>query len=186
MPELKNGMRLYHGSYCEVAEPDLSKCSRFKDFGQGFYLTSSREQAQSFAKISTSKAVGRDLIKPQRFGIVSTYVYEEGPELSIKNFPSAGVDWLHCVVGHRRNNYFLDVVRSLRDYDVISGKIANDNTNATIITYLDGLYGEIGSDSADSICIGLLLPERLKDQICFRTVKALNALKFEGSERVWL
>ena len=72
MPELKNGMRLYHGSYCEAMEPDLSKCARFKDFGQGFYLTSSREQAQSFAKISTSKAVGRGLINPQRFGVVST------------------------------------------------------------------------------------------------------------------
>ena len=186
MPELKNGIRLYHGSYCEVIEPDLSKCARFKDFGQGFYLTSSKEQAQSFAKISTSKAVGRNLIKPQRFGVVSTYVYEEDPDLRIKDFPTAGVDWLHCVIGHRRNNYFLDVVCELRRYDIVSGKIANDNTNATIITYLDGLYGEIGSESADSICIGLLLPERLKDQFCFRTDKALQTLRFEGSERVWL
>ena len=186
MPELKNGIRLYHGSYCEVIEPDLSKCARFKDFGQGFYLTSFKEQAQSFAKISTSKAVGRGLIMQQRFGVVSTYVYEENPDLSIKDFPTAGVDWLHCVIGHRRNNYFLDVVCELRRYDIVSGKIANDNTNATIITYLDGLYGEIGSESADSICIGLLLPERLKDQFCFRTDKALQTLRFEGSERVWL
>ena len=186
MPELKNGMRLYHGSYCEVKEPDLSKCARFKDFGQGFYLTSSKEQAQSFAKISTSKAIGRNLIKPQRFGVVSTYVYEGNPDLSIKVFPTAEVDWLHCVIGHRRNRYFQDVVRELRRYDVIAGKIANDNTNATIITYLDGLYGEVGSESADGICIGLLLPERLKDQFCLRTDKALKTLKFEGSERVWL
>ena len=186
MPELKNGMHLYHGSYCEVTEPDLSKCARFKDFGQGFYLTSSKELAQSFAKISTSKAVGRGLIKQQRFGVVSTYVYEENPDLSIKDFPSAEVNWLHCVIGHRRNSYFLDVVHELRRYDFISGKIVNDNTNAMIITYLDGLYGEVGSESADSICIGLLLPERLKDQFCFRTDKALKTLKFEGSERVWL
>ena len=186
MPELKNGMRLYHGSYCEVMEPDLSKCARFKDFGQGFYLTSSREQAQSFAKISTSTAVGRGLIKPQQFGVVSTYIYEETSDLGIKDFPSAEVDWLHCVIGHRRNSYFLDVVRELRRYDIISGKIANDNTNATIITYLDGLYGEVGSESADSICISLLLPERLNDQFCFRTKKALKTLKYEGSERVWL
>ena len=183
---MKNGIRLYNGSYCEVIEPELSKCARFKDFGQGFYLTSSKEQAQSFAKISTNKAVGRNLIKPQRFGVVSTYVYEEDPDLRIKDFPTAEVNWLHCVIGHRRNSYFLDTVRELSVYDIISGKIANDNTNATMITYLYGLYGEVGSESADSICIGLLLPERLKDQFCFRTVKALKALKFEGSERVWL
>ncbi len=186
MPELKNGMRLYHGSYCEVVKPDLSKCARFKDFGQGFYLTSSKEQAQSFSKISTRKAVSRKLIKPQQFGFVSTYVFEENTDLSIKDFPDAEADWLHCVIAHRRNSYFLDLVQKLRYYDIISGKIANDNTNATIITYLDGLYGEVGSERADRICIGLLLPERLKDQFCFRTVKALAALKYEGSERVWL
>ena len=186
MPELKKGMRLYHGSYCEVIKPDLSKCARFKDFGQGFYLTSSKEQAQSFSKISTRKAVSRNLIKPQQFGLVSTYVYEENSGLSIKDFPTAEVDWLRCVIGHRRNSYFRELVQELNCYDVISGKIANDNTNATMITYLDGLFGEVGSESADRICIGLCLRERLKDQFCFRTVKALSALRFEGSEQVWL
>ena len=96
------------------------------------------------------------------------------------------MNWLHCVVGHRRNRNFPDVVEAMKAYDIISGKIANDATNVTITAYLDGLYGEIGSDSADSICISLLLPERLQDQFCFRTVKALKTLKFEGSERAWL
>ncbi|MBO5535468.1 MAG: DUF3990 domain-containing protein, partial [Clostridia bacterium] len=98
----------------------------------------------------------------------------------------AEVDWVHCVIGHRRNRYFPELVQELKCCDIISGKSANDNANATMITYLDGLFGEVGSESADRICIGLLLPERLKDQFCFRTVKALAALTFEGSERVWL
>ena len=186
MPELRNGMHLYHGSYCEVEFPDLSKCARFKDFGQGFYLTSSREQAVSFAKISTGKAIGRNLIRPQNFGVVSTYTFATGAELNIRDYPSADADWLHCVIGHRRNRYFSDVVKQCTGYDVISGKIANDQTNAVIITYLDGLYGEIGSENADNICISLLLPEPLNDQFCFRTPKALGTLRFEGSERIWL
>ena len=45
MLELKDGFVLYHGSYCEVKEPDLAKCAKRKDFGQGFYLTTSKEQA---------------------------------------------------------------------------------------------------------------------------------------------
>ena len=110
MPELKNGMHLYHGSYCEVAKPDLPKCACFKDFGQGFYLTSSKEQAQSFSKTSTRKAVSRKLIKPKQFGVVSTYVYEDNSGLSIKDFSAAEVDWLHSVIGHRRNSYFRDLV----------------------------------------------------------------------------
>ena len=186
MPELSDGMRLYHGSFCEVSEPDLSKCARFKDFGRGFYLTSSREQATAFAKLSTGKAIGIHLIHPQRYGVVSAYTFADPADLAVFDYPAADVNWLHCVVGHRRNHSFPDLIEEMKPYDIISGKIANDATNITITAYLDGLYGEIGSESADSICISLLLPERLQDQFCFRTEKALKALKFEGSERIWL
>jgi len=186
MPELKDRMRLYHGSFCEVQAPDLSRCARFKDFGQGFYLTSSKDQAYSFAKISTGKAVGRGEISPQRYGIINTYIFIDPGDLHTWDYPAADVDWLHCIVGHRRDRYFRDVIQQMKSYDVISGKIANDDTNATITAYLDSLYGEIGSESADRICISLLLPDRLKDQFCFKTNRALKALKFEGSERIWL
>ena len=36
MLELKESLILYHGSYCEVLRPDLRKCAKCKDFGQGF------------------------------------------------------------------------------------------------------------------------------------------------------
>lgn len=42
--ELRDGMILYHGSYCEIKTPDLAKCADFKDFGKGFYLTSLRSR----------------------------------------------------------------------------------------------------------------------------------------------
>ena len=35
MLELKENLILYHGSYCEVLSPDLKKCAKMKDFGQG-------------------------------------------------------------------------------------------------------------------------------------------------------
>ena len=54
-------------------------------------------------------------------------------------------------------------------YDIIGGKIANDATNATIVAYMSGTFGKIGTEDADRICISLLLPERLKNQYCFRT-----------------
>nr|WP_242987755.1 DUF3990 domain-containing protein [Mediterraneibacter faecis] len=43
-----------YGSYCEVKEPDLAKCAKRKDFGQGFYLTTSKEQAIRKQTISAS------------------------------------------------------------------------------------------------------------------------------------
>lgn len=36
MLEIKDGLILYHGSYCEVKVPDLKKCAKRKDFGQVF------------------------------------------------------------------------------------------------------------------------------------------------------
>ena len=60
MLELTNGMYLYHGSYCEVSQPDLGMCSKRKDFGRGFYLTTSRDQAISFLKTSIAKAVANN------------------------------------------------------------------------------------------------------------------------------
>lgn len=117
-------MILYHGSYCEVREPDLRQCARYKDFGRGFYVTTSRKQARSFAQISIRRA--------------------------------------------------------------IANGIANDNTNATITTYMAGVFGMVGTRSADDLCIGLLLPDRLQDQFCFRTSKALNSLTFVESEQVWI
>ncbi len=72
----------------------------------------------------------------------------------------------------------------MKSYDVISGKIANDNTNATIIAYMGNVFGKMESESAAKMCINLLLPERLQDQFCFRTQKAISKLKFLKSERL--
>lgn len=74
----------------------------------------------------------------------------------------------------------------MKQYDIIIGKIANDDTNVTIAAYMASVYGEIGTKSADEMCISLLLPEKLRDQFCFRTNKALKNLSFVGSEKVWL
>ena len=69
MLELKDGFVLYHGSYCEVKEPELDKCAKRKDFGQGFYLTSSKEQAESFLRTSLISQMLFSLFKPS----ISTY-----------------------------------------------------------------------------------------------------------------
>ena len=74
----------------------------------------------------------------------------------------------------------------MQDYDVISGKIANDDTNATILAYMGNLYGPMGSEQSDKMCISLLLPERLKDQFCFRSEKAVSALEYLKNEKVSL
>ncbi|MCM1495090.1 MAG: DUF3990 domain-containing protein [Bacteroides sp.] len=187
MQELTNDTVLYHGSYCEVQIPDWKQCAKYKDFGQGFYLTTSRQQAENFTKISTRKAMANGIVDAgQNYGMISVFQFKATLELLIKTYPTTDADWLHCIVGHRRKNDFSEIVQELKNFDIIAGKIANDNTNATITTYMAGVFGEIGTKSADEICVGLLLPERLQDQFCFRTDRALKCLTFIESEQIWL
>lgn len=187
MLELKNEMLLYHGSYVEVENPELAKCAAYKDFGRGFYLTTSKEQAESFSKLSTSKAITRKQIsRSQDHGIVSSFILKNSEILKTLIYETAERDWLHCVVGHRKKATFDSIVKELGQYDVIGGKIANDATNTTIEAYMTGLYGEIGSKEADDICIRLLLPNRLENQFCFRSDAALSCLEFIGSEKIWM
>ena len=103
MLELKDGFVLYHGSYCEVKEPDLAKCAKRKDFGQGFCLTTSKEQAESFLRTSIAKAIATGTIEEgQKFGYISTFEFNLSGNLETHIFENADVDWLHCIAAHRK------------------------------------------------------------------------------------
>lgn len=82
---LYNGIKLYHGSYCEVKHPELGKCRKYKDFGRGFYLTTDLDQATRFAKLSLRKAVENNTclyernIWRDRFGAGGQDMYKLAP-----------------------------------------------------------------------------------------------------------
>ena len=42
-------MKLYHGTNVDFDVIDLTKSNKYKDFGQGFYLTDIRSQAEELA-----------------------------------------------------------------------------------------------------------------------------------------
>lgn len=187
MLELVNEMTLYHGSYCEVQIPQLEKCARRKDFGRGFYLTSSKEQAISFLNTSIVKASANGSIeKEQDFGYISTFKVIIKRDLNTHIFQNADADWLHCIASHRKKNSFCEIENEMSKYDVIIGKIADDATNTTLTAYIGGAFGKMGSEEADDFCIRQLLPNKLKDQYCFKTEAALECLCFVEGEKIWL
>lgn len=187
MLELKNGLILYHGSYCEVRQPNLSKCAKRKDFGQGFYLTTSKKQAESFLKTSIIKALATGMINEnQKFGYVSIYELNLSYQLKTHIFENADINWLHCIAAHRKKKLFLSVEQEMENYDVIVGKIADDATNATLTAYLAGAFGTVGEKEADDFCIKQLLPNKLENQYCFKTKEAIECLKFVNGEKIWL
>lgn len=186
MLSLDEPIILYHGSVEAVEVPDLIRCRPRKDFGCGFYLTSSRRQAEDFAKTVTRRANRRHMDVTQGYGVLSSYMFDPSYDLQVKVFPTADADWLHCVAAHRGAKAFEKLIETYKSCDAILGKVANDQTNATILAYIGGIYGETGSRVADETCIRLLIPQRLDNQVCLRTNKALSCLEFLQSERIWL
>ena len=173
-----NNIIVYHGSYTEVRNPDLDKCKAGKDFGKGFYITTDKSQAIKFSRLIAARY-------NTSYGIVNEYLLSDINDLTYYNFENTDIDWLNCVVGNRRKQ-FKHLCEKWNNYDILSGKVANDDTSTVINAYLLGLYGEIGSDNAARIAISNLEPENFKNQLCFKTEKAIKKLKFINSEKVTL
>lgn len=79
---------VYHGNYIVAERPELVMCVYTKDFGTGFYCTSSREQAELWA---------------DRFekGILNAYELSIDTRLSILEFTDMTEEWLDFIVDCR-------------------------------------------------------------------------------------
>ena len=154
-------MIFYHGSFLEVAKPDLMHSRPNLDFGRGFYVTPLYEQAEKWC--SRFKRRGK-------VGIISQYNFEENRELELKilKFDSYSEEWLDFILNCRTG-------KDSTDYDLVVGGIANDKVFNTVELFFDGLINKTEA-------INRLRYEKPNLQICFRTDKALSLLHFEGSE----
>jgi hypothetical protein len=166
MGERSKNMQLYHGSNVTVESPRIFPQLRALDFGAGFYLTSSRSQAEKWA---------RNVFNRRKTGSPTLNVYYIDDKAFISfatlTFESANGDWLDFVVQNRKSIY------QDNKYDIIVGPVANDTTIRVIDDYMSGVYTK-------EEAIKRLLPQKLTDQYAFLTEKTLSALKFEGSEHL--
>lgn len=169
---------IYHGSYTEVRIPDLKKCADGKDFGVGFYTTTDKSQAIRF-----SRRVAR--IHGQPYGILNIYQLSNLNGLKVYEFDTTDEQWLHCVVGFR-SRARRTLAEPYRQFDVLIGKIADDDTSRVINAYIAGAYGTVGSSQAVQTAISNLIPEALKNQITFRSADSLAKITFKRSERIRL
>lgn len=185
---LEDGILLYHGSYVGIDEIDLNKGTKSKDFGQGFYLTSNEKQAISFISTSLLKAkASGDAFEEQNYGYVTTFKYRKDASLDIYEFDTADKEWLWFISQNRRRAY-AGVLRDkidtrVFDADIIIGKIANDTTNPVITAYLNGLFGDVESDTVCEDVIKRLLPNRLEKQFCFVSEKSISRLELVEVKR---
>ena len=145
----------------EVKEPRLVGQTRGLDFGPGFYLTTSAEQAARFSEIVANR---------RKSGVAMVSVYEfDGKaaeeSLAIRRFNGADAEWLRFVVDNRMNAY------QGEPFDMAVGAVANDTVMPTLQAYLNGFINE-------EAALITLKASKLVDQLCFKTEKALALLRF--------
>ena len=155
-------MKLYHGTFSlDIAQPDLSKCRNKTDFGNGFYTTTSVEQARKWA-----------VLRKNRFHTENAYIIEyeiddnilSSREYKIRFFDGATKEWLEFVYNNRKG-------RETEQLDMVMGPVANDSLYATLLLYEQGVLSVAAT-------IEQLKTHALFDQLSFHTSKAINTLKF--------
>lgn len=160
-------MKLFHGSNVKVAEPKLIKSSRGLDFGDGFYTTTNREQAENFAlRVTANKGSGAPT--------VNVYEVDETLIFSLcECIRFAGVcdAWLDYVSDNRNGVY------SGPKVDLAYGPVANDDVYRTLYLYFTGELTRVET-------MNRLKVKELYNQLVFKSVKALSFLRFKGAEVV--
>lgn len=122
-------MRLYHGSNIIIEQINLSKCRPYKDFGQGFYLTAIKEQAEQMAR-RTSAIYGGD-------PIVTEFEFDESALsfLSVKMFKDPSEEWALFVMANRSKKN----VQPTHDFDIVIGPVADDTIATLFRNFDDGI-----------------------------------------------
>ncbi|MBO6129631.1 MAG: DUF3990 domain-containing protein [Pseudobutyrivibrio sp.] len=156
-------MILYHGSTVEIKYPRIIKSEIGRDFGFAFYTTDIQEQAERWA-IRRAKIQNRTA-KEMVFPIVNIYEWEPSDEFLTKEFVGASLEWLDMVVSCRSD------VNFKHQYDIVSGKIADDNVGETVSYVLQGIMRK--EDAVERLKF-----EKINNQIAFCTEKAVKSLKY--------
>ena len=157
-------MILFHGSNLAVSEPRLVAQNRFLDFGYGFYTTTNKSQAVSFAdKVTKRRREGSPT--------VSIYALDEEKAFaacSVLRFDAPDEAWLDFVSDNRAGKY------TGQSYDFIYGPVANDDVYTTFTLYAAGILSKEQTIEALKI-------KNLYNQLVLTSEKALSFLQFTGT-----
>lgn len=161
-------MKIYHGSIEIVEKPEIRESNRTLDYGQGFYTTSSYEQAEAWVKRRMDE-------KKTSQGYVCVYELDEVAmqEMNTLLFDTPTEEWVDFVMKNRTQKGYV------HEYDIVYGPVANDRVYASFALYEGGLINK-------QTLISELKTYKLVDQYLFHTEKALQALTFVEAKEIKL
>jgi hypothetical protein len=163
-------MKLYHGSYTKITEIDLTKGERYRDFGQGFYVTKFRHHAEAWAAKIGGKHGNAGFVT--EFDFYETYF--EGRRYNVLRFDDYSNAWLDFVVMNRDELY----KEPRHDYDFVEGPVADDKIQYRLDMFLRGRIPR-------EVFLKQLSHHEATHQICFCTVKSLQTITLSENEPVW-
>lgn len=147
-------MTVYHGGYVAVERPEIRIGRNTKDFGNGFYCTIIKEQAQRWAKRYDTK-------------VVSIYDVRMDANLRIKEFKEMTEEWLDFIIACRGGKN--------HDYDMVIGTMADDQIYNYVSDYMEG------SITREQFWV-LAKFKYPTHQIAFCTESALTCLEYRECE----
>ena len=165
-------MKLYHGGLQAVESPRIIRSEIGRDFGFAFYTTDIREQAERWALRRKRTALHNGERSAQ--AVVSVFQFDEDlarEQLRFRDFPEVCPDWLDLVVACRSDLGFK------HDFDIVTGKIANDNVGETIAYVLAGVMRK--EDALERLRF-----QKINRQFAFCTETALSYLVFDSAYAV--
>ena len=147
-------MTVYHGGYVAVEKPEIRIGRNTKDFGNGFYCTIIKEQAQRWARRYDTK-------------VVSIYDVRMDANLRIKEFKEMTEEWLDFIIACRDGKN--------HDYDMVIGAMADDQIYNYVSDYMEG------SITREQFWV-LAKFKYPTHQIAFCTESALTCLEYRECE----
>ncbi|MCL2797919.1 MAG: DUF3990 domain-containing protein [Firmicutes bacterium] len=144
-----------------VETPKILENERMLDFGQGFYTTAVRQQADRWAERVAAK-------RKTSVRIITEYEFDSDTALrglAVVSFESPDDAWLDFVYQNRLGK------TPAIPYDVAKGPVANDQVYATVLLYEQGLISK-------QAAITELKIRPLYNQILFHTEKSLSYCRY--------
>ena len=158
-------MILYHGGTVVVEKPEIKSPLSGRDFGKGFYCTDIRTQAEKWAR--------RQAVIRRQAAVLNVYEFDRetsAKTLNIKLFEDYSREWLELILKCRADPQYT------HGFDIVYGKIANDDVGETVQAVLDGLMPL-------DFALQKLLFMQSNNQYSFCTEKSLAYIKFVRSEK---
>ena len=118
-------MRVYHGSTIAIEHPIAAAGRRLLDFGQGFYVTDIKMQADSWAELMQRIREEAGIVNVYELDmdrVKATFLYYR--------FEHYDNEWLQFIVANRMGR------KDVEYYDVVEGGVANDRVIDAVEFYL--------------------------------------------------